>query len=121
MTAHILVVEEDVLVRHPLAQYLRECGYTVSEARDGAEARILIDAQDVAIDMLFAEGESGFELARWVRQRHPDVAVIIAGTVTRAVEMAGDLCEDGPAITKPYDHQFLLSRIQQLLAKRGHS
>lgn len=38
-TASVLVVEHDVLVRHPLAKYLRECGYRVVEAITYDEAR----------------------------------------------------------------------------------
>ena len=41
---HILIVEWDILIRHPLAQYLRECGYKVLEAVDDAEARSVRNA-----------------------------------------------------------------------------
>ena len=34
----ILIVEQDVLVRTPLAEYLRECGYLVLEASSAGEA-----------------------------------------------------------------------------------
>ena len=34
----ILVVEDDVLVRMPIAQYLRDCGYKVIEAANADEA-----------------------------------------------------------------------------------
>jgi DNA-binding response OmpR family regulator len=37
--ATILVVERDILVRQPLAQYLRDCGYRVLEAVNAVEAR----------------------------------------------------------------------------------
>jgi len=35
----ILVLEKDILVRQPLAKYLRDCGYRVLEAVDDDEAR----------------------------------------------------------------------------------
>jgi hypothetical protein len=35
----ILVVEDEVLIRLPLAEYLRDCGYRVFEASNVAEAR----------------------------------------------------------------------------------
>ena len=34
----VLLVEGDIIVRHPLAEYLRECGFTVFEASNGDEA-----------------------------------------------------------------------------------
>ena len=35
----VLLVEGDIIVRHPLAEYLRECGFTVFEASNGDEAK----------------------------------------------------------------------------------
>jgi DNA-binding NtrC family response regulator len=35
----ILVVEDEVLIRLPLAEYLRDCGYRVFEASNVAEAK----------------------------------------------------------------------------------
>jgi hypothetical protein len=42
----------------------------------------------------------------------------MAATVEKAAEKAGDLCREGPAITKPYDHKIVLQRIRRLLASR---
>jgi hypothetical protein len=44
--------------------------------------------------------------------------VILAGTLERAAEAAAELCEDNPAVTKPYDPQLVVDRIKQLLAAR---
>ena len=53
--AHIiLVVENDVLIRMPLAEYLRECGYRVFEAADVAEAKAVLNA-DTPVDLVFAD------------------------------------------------------------------
>jgi len=117
-TACVLVVEADVLVRHPLAEFLRECGYQVVEALDAAEARVLLDAREVMPDVMLARGPEGFALASWVREHHPRVQVELAGSVERATEKAADICEDGPAEALPYEHKFVLARIKQLLAAR---
>jgi len=114
----ILIVEHDVLVRHPLAEFLRECGYQVMEAAAPDEARTLLDADDVRVDVLLARGSAGFELAQWVRTNHPRVQVELAGSVERETEKAADICEDGPAEALPYEHKFVLERIKQLLAAR---
>ena len=39
---HVLVVEDDVMVRLGIASYLRDCGYVVEEAANGERA-IAID------------------------------------------------------------------------------
>jgi CheY-like chemotaxis protein len=40
------------------------------------------------------------------------------GSVDKAVSRAAEVCEDGPAITKPYEHQLVLDGIRQSLAQR---
>ena len=116
----VLVVESDILIRSPLSEYLRECGYHVLEASGATEARQHVEAAATSIDVILADaaGDGGFALATWVRTTYPGVAVILAGSVDKAAEKAGDLCEQGPAIAKPYDHQLVLDRIRQMLASR---
>jgi DNA-binding response OmpR family regulator len=112
----ILLVEADVLVRHALAEYLRECGYKVAEARDANETRQLLGHNELPVDIVLAQGDAGFELAAWVRTNHPGIQVILAGSVARATEKAGHLCEDGPVLTVPYEHKFVLERIRWQVA-----
>jgi DNA-binding response OmpR family regulator len=114
----------DILVRHPLAEFLRECGYRVVEASNADEARQLLggDLPSVDIDIVLADasgaGEVGFALAVWTRENHPGVEVILAGSVTGAAEKAGEICKEGPALTKPYDHKLVVERIHRLVAAR---
>jgi DNA-binding response OmpR family regulator len=118
----ILILEPNLLIRHPLAEYLRQCGYRVVEAATGAETRRLLDSGTHGVDIVLAAldtpDESGFAIAAWLRQAHPTVEVILAGTVERAAEKAGDLCEQGPVVAKPYDHQLLLQQLRRQRAPR---
>jgi DNA-binding response OmpR family regulator len=119
----VLLVEADILVRHPLAEYLRECGYRVLEVNNAAEARALLEREPSAVDVVLAETDgassgSGFELANWIRRNCAGIDVELAGTVAKAAEKAGDLCEEGPALAKPYDHSLVLDRIRRLMAAR---
>ena len=121
-TPHILIVDADILVRAPLAEYLRECGYLVMEAVDSVEAQALLADKPSAVDIVLAdvggEERSGFALAKWIRERFPDIRVILAGSVAGSVEKAARLCDDGPALSKPYDHGIVLKQIQRLRAAR---
>lgn len=121
----VLIVEPDVLVRNPLAEYLRECGYKVAEAVDADEARQLLlkGGHNVEIVMVQASSEKdrGFTLASWIRSRYPDIDVVIAGTLANAADKAGSLCEEGPALTKPYDHKLVLAHIRRMQAARERS
>lgn len=118
----ILIVESDILVRGPLAQYLRECGYRVIEATNIAEARSYLSDAGIAVDVVLADAEpsggNGFDLMKWIRAQRPEVAVILAGSVDKAVKKAADLCNDGPSPAKPYDHADVLAQIRRLIAMR---
>jgi DNA-binding NtrC family response regulator len=119
----ILFVEDDILVRMPIAQYLRDCGYKVIEAVDANEAMQVLLHQEAVVHVVFSDIEmpgavDGFGLAKWIRENRPGLNVLLAGTVPRAVEGAKDLCDEGP-MPKPYDHQMVHNRIRRLLAARG--
>ena len=120
----ILVVEDEVLIRMVISEYLRECGYRVIEAVNADEAVALLKEPDVDVDILFSDVEmkassmDGFGLSRWVREHRPEIEVIMAGSPQRAADAAGNLCENGPLLSKPYDPQFALDRIRRLLSER---
>jgi DNA-binding NtrC family response regulator len=118
----ILVVEDDVLVRMPIAQYLRDCEYKVIEASNADEAMQVLLHQETLVDVVFSDVDmpgtvDGFGLSKWIREHRPGVDVLLAGTVSRTIKSAKDLCEQGP-VPKPYDAQVVHNRIRRLLASR---
>jgi CheY-like chemotaxis protein len=121
-TATVLVVEQDVLVRHPLAEYLRECGYRVVEATTHDEARECLAGgkQDVDVALIDVSGPTGtgFALSAWMRGNHSSVKTLLGGTVGKVLAMAGDLCDEGPHAAKGLDYRPVLDHIRRLLATR---
>ena len=120
----ILVVEDEVLIRLVIAEYLRDCGYRVFEAAHADEALLVLRQAERPVDVVFTDIEmpgsmDGFALAQWVRANRPDVDVILAGSVNRAVQAASDLCDQQDHVPKPYDPQTVHDRIRRLLASRG--
>ena len=120
----VLVVEDEVLIRMPISQYLRDCGYRVLEASNADEAVIIMQKPDIQIDVVLCDIEmpgamNGFGFAKWARIQRPGLAVILAGTAERAANAAAELCEDGPMFTKPYEPQIVLDHIKRVLAARG--
>jgi DNA-binding NtrC family response regulator len=118
----VLIVEQDILVRHPLAEYLRGCGYNVIEAATQSEARAFLGSGR-KIDVMLADmsqlGGADFDLISWTRTIHPHIDLLLAGTVDRAVEKAAKLCEDENAgLRKPYDHRRVADGIKRALARR---
>jgi CheY-like chemotaxis protein len=120
----ILVVEDEVLIRLVIAEYLRDCGYRVIEAVHADEALLVLRKSECAIDVVFTDIEmpgsmDGFALAQWVRSNRPGIDVILAGSVNRAVQAASDLCDQQDHVPKPYDPQSVHDRIRRLLASRS--
>lgn len=121
----ILIVEPDVLVRHPLSEYLRGCGYKVAEAVDADEARQLLVKGSGSIEIVMvhacSENDRGFTLANWIGSKYPEIQVVMTGTVAKAAEKAAHLCEQAPALGKPYDHRLILAHIRRMQAARTRS
>lgn len=118
----VLVVEDDILIRMPIAQYLRDCGYRVIEAADADEAMAVLLHEETRVDVVFSDIEmpgsvDGFGLAKWIRKHRPGLDVILAGTVPRAVNAAHELCEAG-SLPKPYERHAVQDQIRRLLATR---
>lgn len=116
----VLVVEDEVLVRMVIAQYLRDCGFQVVEASNADEA-IRVIQLDASINVVFSDinmpgSRNGFELAQWLRQERPSIKVLLTSGVPQMASAAGNLCEDGPLVSKPYDPQSVERRIRMLLA-----
>lgn len=119
----VLLVDDEVLVRVAVAQQLRDCGYRVIEAAGADEALVVLRRPEIRLDVVLSDVEmpgtmDGFALAAWVRANRPDLKVMMAGTITRAVDAAIMLCEEGP-LPGSYEPQNLLSRIKQLMARRA--
>jgi CheY-like chemotaxis protein len=119
----VLVVEDEILVRMVIADYLRSCGYRVIEAASADEALIVLQHKEFEVDVVFSDIEmpgsmDGFELSKWLRANRPTVDVILAGSVKRAADAAAELCDEGP-VPKPYEPQLAADRIRQLMALRS--
>ena len=117
----ILVVEPDILVRMVIASYLRDCGYRVLEGVTATDVMTVL-ASGQKIDVVLSEvrlrGKTdGFALARWLREHHSEVEIILTSGVARAADQAGDLCREGP-LEKPYAPQEVVRRINLLRERR---
>lgn len=117
----ILVVEDEVLIRFVIADYLRDCGFQVVEAANADEAVKLLETDKIGADIVFSDIQmpgsiDGMGLARWIRTHFPTIKVVLTSGNVRTAELAEDLCHLQPIEQKPYNHEALLSRLQTLLA-----
>jgi DNA-binding response OmpR family regulator len=116
----VLIVEDELLVRMVIADYLRDCGFRVIESSTADEATRVFET-DEHIDIVFSDVQipgslDGFGLAQWLRRERPGVKIILTSGVPRAASAASELCEDGPLMNKPYKPDEVERRIRSLLA-----
>jgi len=114
----VLVVEDDVLVRFMIADYLRDARYAVIEAADATKA-LEVFASGVTVDVVFTDVQmpgamDGLMLMRWVHERHPDIQVLVASGKGDAAVSSG-LIAGGAFFSKPYRLEAVAARIHSLL------
>jgi CheY-like chemotaxis protein len=100
--AHVLVVEDDVLIRAVLADELRSEGFAVIEASCADDAMAYIRAGG-PVDLVFSDVQmpgmlDGRQLAALVATDYPDIAVILTSGNT---DLASQL-QAVPFLRKPY-------------------
>ncbi len=108
----LLVVEDEVLIRLSVCDFLREEGFTVIEAGNAHDALAVLGVRsDIALvltDLNMSGATEGVGLIREIRRSYPAIKVITASAyqVTEPVEAA---------ITKPYSFDRLLTTIKSVL------
>jgi PAS domain S-box-containing protein len=109
----VLLVDDEVLIRMSTADMLAEAGYEVVEASSAEEALKLFDG-GARIDMLVTDhmmsGMTGGELAHVVRDRRPDLPVLIISGYAETDGMPSDL----PRLTKPFREADLIAVVRQM-------
>ena len=123
-SGHILLAEDDPLVRQFAADRLRDHGFEVTAASTGAEALALLDGvENLALlftDVIMVGGVSGRELANRVVARRPGTPVLFASGYTEDVMVhQGRLDPDVALLAKPYTGRQLVERIHAVLGGDG--
>jgi DNA-binding response OmpR family regulator len=116
----VLLVEDEVLIRMAISDYLQECGFKVLEASNGAEAIAVLEAAENPIDVVFSDvrmpgAMDGFALAQWIHTHRPGLPVLLTSGDKRMAETAEGLCEKRALLPKPYDFHIAVARIRALV------
>ena len=117
--AHILIVDDDRLVLATLGQGLRDAGYQVTEASDGASALALVsrNTPDLALLDVRMPGMSGVELAERLAAEHqlPFIFLSAYGDAD-IIERAKQLGALG-YLVKPLDVPQIIPSLEAALAR----
>lgn len=76
---HIVVVEDESLLRDLIAQSLEQEGFIVSTAANAADAKracLAADPDAVVVDIELGPGPNGFDFAMALSQTSPDVGIV---------------------------------------------
>jgi two-component system response regulator HydG len=113
--SHILIVEDEALIRSSLKRLLERHDYTISEAGSVADAceRYSLDEFDLIISDVRLPGEPGTVPDR---QGQTDTPVLIM-TSFGSMKAAVDAMKQGAVdyISKPFDHDEMLLTIERIL------
>lgn len=118
---HLLVVDDDDRIRNLLKEFLSRQGFRVTAAAHADAAKRMLQLLD--FDLLILDvmmpGEDGFSLSKWVRQ-HSNVPILIltARGLPDDRIMGLSLGADD-YLSKPFEPQELLLRIEAILRRTG--
>ena len=118
--AHLLIVEDDELLRDGLCAQLVHAGHSVCSASDGAQAQTLLETTrvDGVILDLGLPLVDGISVLRWIRQRLTALPVLVL-TARDGVEdrVQGLNAGADDYLTKPFSMAELLARLQAMLRR----
>lgn len=115
----VLLVEDEVLISHLVADWLAERGFAVHEVTTGDEALEYI-GEGGAVDVLFTDvnlpgSMNGAQLAAHVRALRPELPIVYASGRYRAGEIA-PLVPRSVFVAKPYDPAAVCTLLARLTA-----
>jgi two-component system, NtrC family, sensor kinase len=120
-TGVALVVEDNSDVAEITSGMFKALGLT-PRVTENADAALAALEDDPSIDVVFSDivmpgGRSGLDLARYLRQRRPDLPVLLATGYSRVAQEA--VAEGFSILTKPYGIDDLVKALDASLARAG--
>jgi PAS domain S-box-containing protein len=119
----ILVVEDEDGVRKWIRSVLKRAGYTVLEARSGAEALLQCQNHAGAIHLVLTDvvmpQMSGRELADRIAAIRPEIKpLFMSGYTGNAVVQHGALDPQAPFLQKPFTTASLAAKVREALGSK---
>jgi DNA-binding response OmpR family regulator len=124
MGQRVLVVDDDPTVSDVVRRYLERAGFAVALAGDGSAALAAFTREpaDLVVLDLMLPGIDGLEVCRRLRERVPDVPVVMLTALGEeadrvvGLEMGAD-----DYVTKPFSPRELVLRVQSVLRRAART
>ncbi len=116
----LLVVDDEPELRSLLVEYFVRHGFAVEAVADAAAARASLALRPPALAILDINmpGENGLSLARWMREAHARVALVMLTTASDTVDrVVGLELGADDYVPKPFEMRELLARGRAVLRR----
>ena len=115
----ILLVEDDELIGKLVKKYLKQAGYKVIWAKDGASAKDFynaykIDAVILDLNLPFVDG---LQVAKFIKSQANTPILMLTARTTEIDELNGFNAGADDYIKKPFSPHVLLARLKNALSK----
>jgi DNA-binding response OmpR family regulator len=122
MTRHILIVDDDALLRRSLAFNLEQAGYRASNAENAEDALLLArrDSPDLVLLDIGLPGMDGLDALRQFKEHLGLPVIFLTARRKELDEVLGLELGADDYITKPFDLSILLARIKNVLRHVEH-
>jgi two-component system, OmpR family, response regulator len=117
---HLLLVDDEVSIRDPLARYLERQGYRVTEAENAGTARISLSSYDIDVVVLdiMMPGEDGLSLTRHIAESAGPPVILLTAKTEETDRVVGLEIGADDYVVKPFSPRELVARIKVAL-RRG--
>lgn len=117
---HILVADDDRNTRRYMQAVLEDAHYTVTTAKDGAEALDILGWEHIdliVLDVMMPEMD-GYELTRELQEAQDNIPILmVSARQLPADKKKGFLVGTDDYMTKPVDEEEMLLRIRAILRR----
>ena len=115
----IFIVEDEAAIREELIQMLQKYGYECESSDDSQNSgeKALSSKADLILLDINLPYQDGFQVCRYIRQKSNVPIIILTSRNTDFDELMGLNIGADDFVSKPYNGQVLLARIQKILAR----
>lgn len=120
---HVLLVEDDGLIREALASHLEALGLDVIQVGNALAAIGVLMQSRQEIDLVFTDlmmpgNMDGVDLTKWVVRYRPGMPVIITSVDTALMDAAKELT-GVEAVSKPFIYDLVTQKVRAAIARQA--
>jgi len=118
---HVLIVDDEPMVRDVLERYLTRSGFVASSAGDGEAALNAFDAArpDIVLLDLMLPRVDGFSVFRSIRARAATPVIMLTARGAEAERIAGLELGADDYVAKPFSPREVVARVQAVLRRQS--